>query len=217
MTDAQSAFREDLLAWSADNLREFPWRDTFRKPYEVFVAELLLTRTRAEMVADVYEEFLDRYPSFDALADADPAEVANLIEGLGLHNKRSRVLVDVAEGCGDEGLPRETDALTELSHVGAYIAHVTRCFGFGEPCPIVDANVHRTFSRLLGRKRFDGPEDDDLWEFAGEMLPEDYEAARRYNLALLDFGALVCKPRTPDCETCFATDYCEYYARHRSD
>lgn len=166
-------FRQDLLAWAEDNLRDFSWRDSDRSSYEIFVAEMLLTRTRASMVADVYDEFLNRYPSFNELADAEPVEVADLIAGLGLHNRRGQALVGIAANIGEEGLPDDSGLLQEFPYVGPYVANATRCFGFEEPCPIIDSNVQRIYSRLFGETRFGKSNGGIKGNLAEEMLPED--------------------------------------------
>lgn len=206
MDRRRRAFRQDILSWADDNLRDYPWRDDERTPFEVVVAEVLLARTPADNVESVYRNLLETYSSPDELAAADVAEVADQIESLGLQNKRGRALVNIATVVADEGMPETVESLQELPNVGPYAAHATVCFGFDQPQPIVDTNVARVYHRVFGVP--DDPGSEQVWEFAEEMLPASAGAVKRYNLALLDFGALVCASTSPDCDTCFATPYC---------
>lgn len=204
-------FIENLIEWGAENRRSFPWRESNRSPYEVFIAEMLLRRTTAESVEPVYREFLERYPDFGALGEASAEELADLLEPLGLHNERAKALRDITSQLAMTGLPESTNELLDLPHVGRYAANATLCFGFGERRPIVDANVARIYSRLFGFEvdMDQLHEDSYIWDFAERMLPEtDY---LDYNLALLDFGAKKCTSQSPACEECFTNARCAYY------
>lgn len=205
-------FRRDLLDWSEGNLREFPWREGDLTPYEVMIAEILLQRTRAENVVSVYDEFLDRFPDLGALADAEQPEVAELLRPLGLHNRRSSSLMEIADELNGEDFPRTEEELLELPHVGRYVANAVLCFGYGEPAAVVDSNVIRIYQRVFGIEE-DRQRSQTLWNFAERVLPN--QRAERFNLALLDFAAQVCTSASPRCEDCFANRYCEYYAEER--
>lgn len=202
----QRTFREDILSWADDNLREYPWRGDECTPFEVLIAEVLLVRTPADNVESVYKTLLDNYSSPSELAEAESAEVADRIEPLGLQNKRGRALVNIATVVTDEGLPETVESLQELPNVGPYAAHATVCFGFDRPQPIVDANVARVYHRVFGVPN--DPASEQVWEFAEALLPSGVDVSRQYNLALLDFGALVCTSSNPSCSACFATSYC---------
>lgn len=200
------SFREGLLSWAESNLREYPWRAT-DDPYCVLVAEILLQKTFADKVEPIYDEFVAQYPDPETLADADVEEVASLLEPLGLQNVRARALIDIANEHVDRGIPNDEEALLELPYVGPYAANATLCFAFDERRPIVDANVVRTYNRAFGRDHT--PQDEEAWEIAGQILPED--EYQRFNLALLDFGAKVCTANAPSCLDCFFNDRCGYY------
>ena len=203
-------FRSDLLSWAYDNLRAFLWRET-TDPYEILIAEILLQKTEAEKVEPVYREFLSTYPSLNELAAADREELANIIYSLGLQNQRSKALISIGETLQGDGVPNDTNRLLELPYVGRYAANATLCFAFGEPRPIVDANVVRVYNRIFDTD-FDY-RDEEAWEFAEKVLPEAY--AWEFNLAILDFAAAICRPKTPRCEECFFTDQCSYYRLRR--
>lgn len=209
---AGDAFRKRLIQWSQDNLRSFPWRDD-PSPYEVLVAEILLVQTPAKRVAGVYPEFIDRYPSPEALAEADLPEITALLEPLGFQNRRADALQSIGEHLSDQGVPRELETLTELPFVGRYGANATLCFGFGERRPIVDANVVRIFNRVFDTG-FRDAEDGEAWRFAEDMLPTG--DVSRYNLALVDFGAEVCTAQTPACGGCPMNKFCDYYNEYVS-
>lgn len=204
--DAIKIFRTRLIDWSDDHLRSFPWRET-SDPYEILVAEILLQKTAAEKVDPIYRKFLGKYPTLEALADADQEELADIIYTLGLQNQRSKALVSIGQKLAETGVPDDAEELLELPYVGRYAANATLCFAFGEPQPIVDANVVRVYNRVFGRD-FDY-RDEEAWELAAEVLPESY--AWEFNLAILDFAAAICIPGQPNCEECFFSDRCDYY------
>jgi A/G-specific adenine glycosylase len=203
------SLRESVLAWGDENLRTFPWRED-ASPFEVLVAEVLLSRTPAPRVAPVFEELVERYPSVEAFAEASPEDVAEVLEPLGLHNVRAEAIVRNANDVLDEGVPTDADALGELHYVGQYALDATLCFAFDEDRPIVDANVVRVYERAFGLDL--EPRSKKTRELAERVLPEG--DVPRFNLTLLDFGAEVCQPRTPDCESCPFSTRCRYYEEH---
>jgi len=203
-------FRSELLIWASDNLRPFPWRET-TDPYEVLIAEILLQKTAAEKVEPIYVEFLSRYPSPAELAEADRDELADIIYSLGFQNQRSKALISIGQALRGSGVPDDAERLLELPYVGRYAANATLCFAFGEPRPIVDANVVRVYNRIFDTDF--NYRDEAAWQFAAEVLPE--ADAQEFNLAILDFAAEICAPKTPNCEECFFTDRCSYYQSQR--
>lgn len=213
MTHRQTVehFRTDLLRWSDTNLRSFPWRDT-TDPYEVLVAEILLQKASAEKVEPIYSELLETYPTFNALAEADQECIGDIIYSLGFQNQRSNALIKIGQQLLDKGVPDDFRGLLELPYVGRYAANATLCFAYGEPRPIVDANVVRVYNRIFD-KEFDY-RGEDTWSFAAAVLPAD--DARRFNLAILDFAAMICQPKVPDCDNCFFTDSCHYYQSNQT-
>ncbi|GAB7094143.1 hypothetical protein JCM30237_12950 [Halolamina litorea] len=203
---AASAFRDSLLQWATENVREYPWREQERSRYEVFVAEFFLTQTPADNVADVYPEFVDRYPSLEAIEEADEEDLVSVIDPLGFQRMRARALKSIARSVDD--LPDTTGQLRELERVGPYVANATLCFADRSKLPILDRNVERVYSRVFGDRFPDSRSDRE--DFCTEMLPEDPADVRRYNLGLLDFGAIVCTKESPRFDDCFASEYCVY-------
>lgn len=203
-------FRSELLSWADENLRTFPWRET-SDPYEILIAEILLQKTAADKVDPVYRDVLSRYPSLDELAEADRDDLAEIIYSLGLQNQRSKALISIGEALRDSGVPDDADRLLKLPYVGRYAANATLCFAFEEPQAIVDTNVVRVYNRIFDTN-FDY-RDEAAWQFADRVLPE--ANASKFNLAILDFAATICAPKTPNCDVCFFTDQCSYYRSRR--
>lgn len=120
---------------------------------------------------DLYE-FLRRFPTLEALAEADQEELADIIYPLGPQNQRSNALVSIGQELSKGRVPDDEEELLELPYVGRYAANATLCFAFGEHRPIVDANVVRVYNRVLGKNYH--YRDEAAWEFAEEVLPESY-------------------------------------------
>lgn len=206
-SETERRFRSDLLEWWNENRREYPWRERSRSLYEVFLAEFLLTQTPADNVASVYPNFLGRFPTLDAIAEASRDDLAEVIEPLGFQNMRSDALKQIA--ATHDHLPTESEPLMELPQVGRYVANATLCFARGDRLPVLDRNVERVYSRVF-QDAWPKSSADQL-AFTKRLLPDE---ARAYNLALLDFGALVCQP-DPLCQECFANEYCDYFRESR--
>jgi A/G-specific adenine glycosylase len=162
-----------LLAWFAEHGRDLPWRRT-RDPYAVLVSEVMLQQTQVERVVPRYEQWLERWPTVEALAAASAADVIRAWQGLG-YNRRAINLHRAARVVAERGWP---DDLTELPGVGRYTADAVRAFAFGEPVLSVDTNVRRVQERTGHR----------------------FGAA--CGQALMDLGATVCLARVPRCGAC---------------
>ncbi|WP_152418718.1 MULTISPECIES: hypothetical protein [Halorubrum] len=212
--DIAKRFQQDLLEWSEGNLRSFPWREDNATPYEVLIAEIMLKQTRSPTVHRIYQEFIEEYPTVEALAEADREELIEIIQPLGLYNYRADAFIEIGERTADGGLPEDEDLLSDLPQVGPYVLNATLCFGFGEERPIMDTNVERIYSRVFQNSGVDEFDEGDFWELAECMLPE--REARQYNLGLLDFGYSICTHSSPSCDECFASEYCGYY-QNRDD
>jgi A/G-specific adenine glycosylase len=190
-------FTSQLLAWYADNGREFPWRQTDNR-YRILICEVLLRRSRSTTVAKVAGPFFERWPSAAELADADVGEVVDVIRPLGL-TSRAGQLVQLAQALRDRAdFPSSVAELVSLPGVGRYAATAT----LGEPT--VDATSARVYRRYLGQ--LDAPAhktvDDTLWQMAGTVLSVRSDAIRILNWAVLDLAASTCLPVNPRCETC---------------
>jgi A/G-specific adenine glycosylase len=195
--------RRRVRRWFAEHERDFPWRRT-SDPFEILIAELLLQRTRADLVPAVYARFIHRYPDARALAEASPEEVVQLLRPLGFVHRSARlpalarVLVDDFGG----RVPNEKAALMTLPGVGRYVANAVLLVAFGHPRPLLDPNVIRLLDRCFGAGslRSRPREDRELWRLLERIVPR--RAPRSVAMGLIDLGGLVCVPRRPHCRRC---------------
>ena len=190
--------------------RDFPWRQT-NDPYVILVSELLLQKTTARQVLEVFDEFFDKYPSVSKLAKADLKTLKSIIGKLGLV-KRAIFLRELANDIekiyGGE-VPDNTKLL-KLKGVGMYTANAVLCFAYGKRVPVVDSNVARVLRRYFGIKgNKPAYADKALWKIAEAILP--YECYREFNYGLLDISAKHCRPK-PLCDECPLKEHC-YYAK----
>ncbi|HEX2499838.1 MAG TPA: A/G-specific adenine glycosylase [Methylomirabilota bacterium] len=203
-------FREGLLRWYARHQRDLPWRRT-RDPYHVLVSEIMLQQTQVDRVIPKYHEFLGRYPTLDALAAADVADVTRTWYPLG-YNIRPVHLHGIArEAVARYGgrLPAEDKALRAMRGIGRYTAGAVRSFAYGERAPILDTNVRRVLGRVFHGQDGRRVSTAALWALAERILPR----ARVYdfNQALMDFGATWCTARKPLCLPCPMRRFCRAY------
>lgn len=179
-------FQEHILAWYDTFKRDLPWRGD-PDPYHILVSEIMLQQTGVERVIPKYLAFLDRFPSLQSLADASLADVLRQWKGLG-YNRRAlnlqRAARTIVERLGGE-VPRTLDDLESLPGIGKYTARAVASFAFGMQVPVVDTNVRRVLSSLVGRELTDR----ETWDLAEKVLPEGRSAD--WNSALMDYGALV--------------------------
>lgn len=201
--------RAALLSFYDTRRRDLPWRRD-PNPYRVWVSEIMLQQTRVEAVIPYYERWLRRFPSLEALANAEPDEVLRAWEGLGYYS-RARNLHTAARlvrECHAGDVPEDPAALRRLPGVGAYTAGAIASIAYGRPEPAVDGNVRRVLARLL-----DVAEPSAAWlrEVAGAVVPRDRPGD--FNQALMELGATVCTPRSPRCATCPVASLCRARAR----
>ena len=195
--------RGRLLGWFARDGRSFPWRDPGRTPYEVVVAEVLLQRTTAAAVAQAYAGFLERYPSWDILAHAPLEGLEAAIRPLGLWRQKALAFQQLARSIEVHGgvLPRTRQELERLPGIGPYTASAVLALVYGRAEPLLDANMARLLGRFLGPSECVGPSPGrTLYALALRLVRGRRSLA--VNWATLDFGALVCRPRSPRCHEC---------------
>jgi len=170
---------ELLLAWFSQNGRDLPWRRT-RDPYAILVSEVMLQQTQVERVVPRYLEWLERWPTVDALAAASPADVIRAWQGLG-YNRRGLNLYRAAQQIARRGWPED---LTELPGIGPYTAAAVASFALGRDVLPVDTNVQRVRERT------------------------GHDFSPRGGQALMDLGATVCLARVPRCGICPLAEAC---------
>lgn len=197
-----------LLAWFNAHARDLPWRHD-RTPYRVWVAEIMLQQTQVETVRPYYERFMARFPTVEALAHAPLEEVLRLWEGLGYY-RRAQALHQAAQRLvADYGgaLPADPAALRRLPGIGSYTAGAIASLAFGKRAAAVDGNVRRVVARLLAQGALSSAAAE---EAVLRLLPEDRPGA--FNEALMELGALICRPRAPRCDLCPWRVHCQAYA-----
>jgi len=203
-------FGAKIIKWWKKNKRQFPWREKW-DPYRILIAEILLHRTRAEQVAPIYIEFMSRFPDIYALARAPKEEVKRLLRPLGLHWRTDllhRMAADIVRHFGGR-IPAKQEDLESLPGIGQYIASAVRCFGFGYPEVILDTNTVRIAGRVFGVRVTDGARRSKRFRKLLRSLMGETRG-KEFNLAMLDLGALICRPRSPKCNTCPVVELCKY-------
>lgn len=200
-------FSQKLDSWYSDFGRSLPWRG-IDDPYRIWLSEIILQQTRIEQGRDYYHRFLEAFPTVGDLAAASEEQVLRLWQGLGYYSRArnmhasARYIVDKCSGI----FPNTYDDILRLQGVGRYTAAAIASFAFGLPHPVIDGNVYRFISRLYGIATPIGTS-AAYREFETLLLKLiDREHPDRFNAALMDFGAMQCKPQ-PDCTLCpFAED-----------
>jgi A/G-specific adenine glycosylase len=205
--------RRKLLAWYTYNRRDLPWRRT-SDPYRILVSEVMLQQTQVKTVIPYYGKFLQRFPTVEDLAGARLQEVLKIWEGLGYYararNLHRAAKLIVAEHGGH--VPGEPAAIRKLPGVGDYIAAAVLSIAFGEAMAVVDGNVKRVLSRMLcldipvnaaaSHRHFQGA--------ATILLAEEDPGG--FNQAVMELGALVCRPDGPECAICPVAEACRAFA-----
>lgn len=208
-----SIFATDIISWYQNNKRDLPWRDT-NNPYRIWLSEIILQQTRVEQGRAYYEKFVKAFPDVYALANASQNEVLNLWQGLGYYS-RARNLHAAAQQIVDEyggEFPDTYKGIQKLKGVGPYTAAAIASFAFNRRVPVVDGNVFRFLSRyskvktpINSSKAF-----QEFFELAQELMGEAPPA--EFNQAIMEAGALICKPKNPQCMFCPVQSRCEAYA-----
>lgn len=211
-TPTRSPITTALQQWYSRSHRDLPWRRT-RDPYRVWVSEVMLQQTQVATVIPYFERFVSRFPDVAALAAAGEDEVIKLWEGLGYYarvrnlHRAAREVVDRFDGV----VPGDPDAFRSLPGVGEYICAAVQSIAFGRPLAVVDGNVKRVLARLF---LVDSPVNRSSAhrEFreraAGLLDPGDPSS---YNQAMMELGALVCRPVSPLCGECPVAAHCEAF------
>lgn len=197
------AFQRRLLAWYRVHRRDLPWRRT-HDPYQILVSEIMLQQTQVDRVVPKYREFLERYPTLEALARARTAELRRVWYPLGYNVRplRLRRIAQTALRDYQGSVPDSYDGLLAMDGIGRYTAGAVLSFAFKKDAPVVDTNVARVLSRYFGLKGSlrRGPTQRRLWGLAASVIPKG--KGYLINQAMMDLGAMVCTARAPKCPRC---------------
>lgn len=212
----KSSFFTKIEIWYEANGRDLPWRNT-KDPYLILLSELILQQTQVCQGTDYYLQFAEKFPTAEHLANANEEEVMRMWQGLGYYS-RARHLHAAAKRIASEGcFPRDYTFVRGLPGVGEYTAAAIMSFAFDEPYAVIDGNVGRVLARYAGiSEPIDTTQGKKLLRvLADEML--DKQRPALYNQAIMDFGALLCKPAAPLCESCPLAENCQALQQHIVD
>ena len=222
-----------LLSWFSANARDLPWRRT-RDPYAIWVSEIMLQQTQVKTVIPYWERWMRELPTIESAAQASPAKLHKLWEGLGYYTRvrnLQRAAQQIVAGHGGQ-FPEDFEILLALPGIGRYTAGAIASIAFNQPRPILDGNVIRVLTRVFGiagdprEKSTNGR----LWRLAEDLVvhakrntqhaaktrsrtrtrtkDEDDQSCSALNQSLMELGALVCTPRSPRCEACPVNKLC---------
>ncbi len=210
--------RTTILHWSKENPRALPWKDT-QDGYKIWVSEIILQQTRVQQGTPYYHRFIETFPDVFSLAASSLDQVYKVWEGLGYY-RRARHMHEAAKSIVDryQGVfPNTYTEILQLKGVGPYTAAAIASFAFDLPYPVLDGNVTRVLARLFGvedeigstkaKKQFE--------QYADQVFAADQPAA--FNQAMMDFGALQCKPQRPECTHCPLQKQCAAYQGGKVD
>ena len=205
-------FRKALIGWYLANKRDLPWRNT-DDPYRIWVSEVMLQQTQVATVVPYYHGFLKHFEDLKSLAGANSQAVLKVWEGLGYY-ARARNLHRAASIVLKEHrgvVPNHWAEFRRLPGVGDYIAAAVLSLAFEKPYPVVDGNVKRVLARLLVMKNpvNKASSAKNFREVAGTLL--DQKKPGTFNQALMELGAVVCKPQQPLCDRCPVHKMCRAY------
>ena len=196
-------FTKSLIAWYLQSKRDLPWRHT-KNPYHIWLSEIMLQQTRVAQGMPYYFAFTEAFPTVFDLAAASEQQVLKLWQGLGYYS-RARNLHKTAQIVAfelDGNFPENYRDLLKLKGVGDYTAAAIASFSFNEAVPVVDGNVFRVLSRYFDMET-DIANASAKKEFAAlafELMPKENPAV--FNQAIMEFGALQCVPKNPNCSVC---------------
>lgn len=209
-----------LLSWFSANARDLPWRHT-PDPYAIWVSEIMLQQTQVRTVIPYWLRWMRKMPTIRSVAKASPAKLHKLWEGLGYYtrvrNLQQASQQIVAQHKGK--FPGNLDEILALAGIGRYTAGAIASIAFNQPCPVLDGNVIRVLTRLFGITA--NPRDKKtnalLWRLAtglvihASRITSHASACSHLNQSLMELGALICTPRSPNCAACPVKKLCEAF------
>ena len=202
-------FGSKLISWYEQNKRHLPWRNTIN-PYKIWLSEIILQQTRIDQGLKYYLAFEERFPTVFSLAEASPKEVFKMWQGLGYYNRAENLMIaakTIVEKY-DGRFPEDPAELMNIKGIGSYTSAAIASLAFNVPIPVVDGNVFRVLSRIFGistpinttygKKEFE--------ILSGKLMSNHPPSV--FNQAIMEFGALYCKPANPNCQQCIFIDEC---------
>lgn len=198
-----------LTDWYLLNKRDLPWRQT-TNPYYIWLSEVMLQQTRVQQGLPYYLKFVERFPTIEDMAEADESEILSLWQGLGYYS-RARNMHTTAQFITTQyggAFPTEYKKVLALKGVGEYTAAAIVSFSYKQAYPVLDGNVYRVVSRLFN---IETPIDTPLGKKDIETALNsifDSDRPALFNQAIMEFGALQCTPKNPNCQDCVLAIHC---------
>lgn len=206
-----------LLTWFATNARDLPWRRT-HVPYAIWVSEIMLQQTQVKTVIPYWERWLRELPTIETLANASADKIHKLWEGLGYYTRVRNMQKAAQQIIADHGgkFPQTFDAVLALPGIGRYTAGAICSIAFNQPTPILDGNVIRVLTRVYGINTDPREKQTNaqLWQLAEELVrhairnTQHASPCSHLNQSLMELGALICTPRSPNCAACPVQKLC---------
>lgn len=201
-----------IIKWYEEHKRDLPWRHT-NDPYRIWVSEIILQQTRVEQGLAYYQRFVERFPDVGSLAGADEEEVMKVWQGLGYYSRARNMHHSAKTIVGENRsvFPASYEKLRKIRGVGDYSASAIASIAYGEPQPVVDGNVLRVVARFEGIK--EPVNTTAAKKKVKEILTRYIDPLQPgiFNQAVMELGALICKPRQPLCPQCPVMDLCYSY------
>jgi len=206
-------FQRDLIDWYEREKRDLPWRKS-QDPYRVWVSEIMLQQTRVDTVIPYYQRFMEKFPTIEALANADEDDVLKAWEGLGYYSRARNLQAAVREVHESYNgvVPDNPKELGKLKGIGPYTKGAILSIAYNIPEPAVDGNVMRVLSRILSIwDDIAKPKTRKVFEEAVYYLISK-ENPSSFNQALMELGAMVCTPTSPSCLLCPVREHCAAFS-----
>ena len=209
--DKHSLVRKRILDWYEENKRDFPWRKS-SSLYQILITEILLQKTIALNVSNIYSAFFRKYKDFSEIFNSDITKLQSDIKGLGLSNKRAQILKDLSKMIiteYDGKIPQEPEILKKINGIADYVSNAYSCFGLNNRTLFFDVNIKRFIQRVLKPQDMK-VKNDIIYTELDKLLPKmDF---KDMYWAILDFGSKICSKNNPKCELCPISDKCLYFS-----
>lgn len=209
--------RDFFSQWYEHHGRSFPWRGHNVSAYGILIAEIMLRKTQSGRIVNQWAKFMSRFPSPSDILKSQDSELNQLFLPLGLSKIRVNAIKEICQIIEEKhggNIPESIDILLELPHVGIYTASAIACFAYNNRVAIVDGNVIRVISRIFGEtSREDNRRVPRVWKTAEAILPT--MSYKEHNYGILDFAALICKAKSPQCGSCSLAGICIYNLKEK--
>jgi len=209
-------FADQILRWYETNHRKLPWRNS-SDPYKIWLSEVILQQTRVDQGMAYYLRFVNQYPDVKKLAEAPEKEVLKLWQGLGYYSRARNLHFAASQIMNDfhGWFPKSYHEIIKLKGVGEYTAAAIASIAYGEAVAVVDGNVKRVISRIYGIEE----SGNQLYKSVKQVMTMELDKARPgdFNQAVMEFGALQCTPKKPDCGECIFNESCYAFSKNLVD